>query len=50
MHASQPTAARETGYVDPDYPLAQVPASARRGFWSLTVVLLGFTFFTPTML
>ncbi|MGI8876287.1 MAG: cytosine permease [Egibacteraceae bacterium] len=38
------------GYVDPDYPLAEVPRSARRGLLSLMVVLLGFTFFTPTML
>lgn len=37
-------------YVDPDYPLVAVPAAARRGLVSLLVVLLGFTFFTPTML
>lgn len=48
-HAS-PQTVGNAAHVDPDYPLAQVPASARRGFWSLTVVLLGFTFFTPTML
>lgn len=42
--ATQPTK------VDPDYPLEVVPAHARRGVLSLTVVLLGFTFFTPTML
>jgi cytosine permease len=36
-------------HVDPDYPLHPVPASQRRGFASLLVVLLGFTFFTPTM-
>lgn len=35
--------------VDPDYPLTPVPTTARRGVWSLMVVLLGFTFFTPTM-
>lgn len=35
--------------VDPDYPLQPVPVHERRGFWSLLVVLLGFTFFTPTM-
>lgn len=40
----------ERGYVDPDYPLTEVPATARRGLLSLMVVLLGFTFFTPTML
>lgn len=35
--------------VDPDYPLHPVPTHARRGLASLMVVLLGFTFFTPTM-
>lgn len=32
-----------------DYPLSEVPQSERRGFWSLTLVLVGFTFFTATM-
>lgn len=36
--------------VDPDYPLHIVPPHARRSVWSLGLVLLGFTFFTPTML
>jgi cytosine permease len=36
--------------TDPDYPLHIVPAHARKSVWSLSVVLLGFTFFTPTML
>jgi cytosine permease len=35
--------------VDPDYPLQPVPTSERRSFTSVLVVLLGFTFFTPTM-
>ena len=35
--------------LDPDYPLTPVPTTARRGMLSLMVVLLGFTFFTPTM-
>ena len=38
------------GEVDPDYPIDPVPRSARRSLFSLAVVLLGFTFFTPTML
>ncbi|MCZ2827282.1 cytosine permease [Modestobacter sp. VKM Ac-2986] len=38
------------GAVDPDYPIDPVPASARQSLFSLSVVLLGFTFFTPTML
>jgi cytosine permease len=37
-------------HIDPDYPLTQVPRTARRGLLSLMIVLLGFTFFTPTML
>ena len=36
--------------VDPDYPIDPVPSSARRSLFSLAIVLLGFTFFTPTML
>ncbi|MDV7999985.1 cytosine permease [Rhodococcus sp. IEGM 1408] len=36
--------------VDPDYPITPVPAHARKSFFSLAVVLLGFTIFTPTML
>ncbi|MGK9219950.1 MULTISPECIES: cytosine permease [unclassified Microbacterium] len=45
------TAARDTqAAVDVDYPVSPVPASARKSFFSLVVVLLGFTIFTPTML
>ncbi|MDB6182537.1 cytosine permease [Paracoccus fistulariae] len=32
-----------------DFPLSEVPPSARKSFASLCVVLLGFTFFTATM-
>ena len=39
-----------TTEVDPDYPIDPVPSHARRSLFSLSVVLLGFTFFTPTML
>lgn len=35
--------------VDQDYPLDHVPKSARRGLVSISCVLIGFTFFTPTM-
>lgn len=35
--------------VDEDYPLDHVPMSARRGLISISCVLIGFTFFTPTM-
>jgi cytosine permease len=41
----------EAGHpVDPDYPIDPVPAHAHRSLFPLSVVLLGFTFFTPTML
>lgn len=32
-----------------DYPLSEVPQSRRKGLLSISVVLLGFTFFTSTM-
>lgn len=32
-----------------DFPLEAVPESARKGLWSISMVLLGFTFFTATM-
>ena len=32
-----------------DYPLHEVPLSARKGLLSISAVLLGFTFFTATM-
>lgn len=43
-------APQTAGEVDPDYPIDPVPVQARRSLFSLAVVLLGFTFFTPTML
>jgi cytosine permease len=39
-----------TAYVDPDYPVHPVPRQARKSTFSLAVVLVGFTLFTPTML
>ncbi|WP_204164674.1 cytosine permease [Nocardioides daejeonensis] len=36
--------------VDPDYPVTPVPLHARKSLFSMAVVLLGFTVFTPTML
>lgn len=44
-----PTTPPQAEHVDPDYPLARVPASARRGWFSIFVVVAGFLFFTPTM-
>ena len=36
--------------VDPDYPVTPVPRSARRGVVSISVVLIGFTVFAPTLM
>lgn len=46
--ASSPTPT--SAPTDVDYPVQPVPPSARRSFLSLTIVLVGFTLFTPTML
>ncbi|MDD4835031.1 MAG: cytosine permease [Lutispora sp.] len=35
--------------VDSDYPLSHVPVDKRKSFFSVAAVLLGITFFTPTM-
>lgn len=35
--------------VDADYSLEPVPASARKGFWNMFFVMLGFTFFSASM-
>ncbi len=35
--------------VDIDYSLEPVPQSARKGFWSMFVIMLGFTFFSASM-
>ncbi|HIU00111.1 MAG: cytosine permease [Anaerovoracaceae bacterium] len=40
---------RKEQAVDKDYPLQHVPANARRSLISISCVLIGFTFFTPTM-
>ena len=45
----EPNAAMETKVVDQDYPIDHVPQSARRSFFSIAAVLLGITFFAPTM-
>jgi len=34
---------------DHDYPLSEVPAGERKGVWSTSILLFGFTFFTATM-
>ena len=45
-----PRAEADPPVVDPDYPIDPVPPHARKGLFSLSIVLLGFTFFTPTMI
>lgn len=35
--------------VDTDYSLEAVPESARKGFWNMFFVMLGFTFFSASM-
>ncbi|MGE8499131.1 MAG: cytosine permease [Pseudomonas sp.] len=35
--------------TDSDYPLSEVPSSARKGLFSTSIMLFSFTFFTATM-
>lgn len=43
------TATATAAPVDIDYSLEPVPLSARRGFWAVGFVMLGFTFFSASM-
>lgn len=36
-------------HVDSDYSLEAVPKAAKKGFWSMFVIMLGFTFFSASM-
>ncbi|MYM18542.1 cytosine permease [Brevibacterium sp. 5221] len=45
-----PAEERAAEPVDRDYPLTPVPRSARRSAFSITVVLVGFTIFAPTLM
>lgn len=38
-----------TAHVDSDYSLEAVPQTARKGFWPMFVIMLGFTFFSASM-
>jgi len=49
MSQKNETVNTENKTVDKDYPLSHVPLNARRSLLSVSAVLLGFTFFTPTM-
>ena len=35
--------------ADSDYSFAPVPITSRKGFWSMFVIMLGFTFFSASM-
>ena len=39
-------AAKAVEKVDADYSLEAVPESARKGFWNMFFVMVGFTFFS----
>ncbi|MBR3582714.1 MAG: cytosine permease [Kiritimatiellae bacterium] len=39
----------EPQHNDTDYAFSAVPASERKGFWSMLLILLGFTFFSASM-
>jgi len=41
------TATHQT--LDQDFAQSQVPVGSRRGFWSMFVIMLGFTFFSSSM-
>ena len=40
---------KQTKKVDIDYANEAVPASARKGFWPMFAIMLGFTFFSASM-
>lgn len=42
-------AAKAVDKVDADYSLEAVPESARKGFWNMFFVMVGFTFFSASM-
>ncbi len=38
-----------TNHHDSDFSLQHVPSTAKRGFWAMFVVMMGFTFFSASM-
>ena len=46
---SEPVKQNASAAVDADYSLEAVPESARKGFWQMFFVMLGFTFFSASM-
>ena len=47
--STPPEADRPGSDVDSDYAFEAVPLTARRGFWAVGFVMLGFTFFSASM-
>ena len=45
--AAETTASKSV--LDHDFAQSQVPSTSRRGFWSMFVIMLGFTFFSSSM-
>lgn len=39
----------QSAAIDQDYSLERVPQSARKGFWPMFFIMLGFTFFSASM-
>ena len=39
----------KTKLADQDYSFERVPTNARKGFWAMFVIMLGFTFFSASM-
>ena len=54
-NAGDPQGERETSMsaknnvAEPDYSFERVPGNARKGFWAMFVIMLGFTFFSASM-
>lgn len=42
-------ATKENEHVDIDYTFERVPQTNRKGFWSMFMIMLGFTFFSASM-
>lgn len=42
-------AKKNNQHIDADYSLENVPSNARKGFWPMFFIMLGFTFFSASM-
>ncbi|NJL21671.1 MAG: cytosine permease [Leptolyngbyaceae cyanobacterium SM1_3_5] len=50
MTTSEPGIGASTTQASQDYPLSPVPMSARRSFWSLAPLMIGFAFTSTTLI